>query len=228
MTARQFDADWSEEATLRDGTRVVMRCVRPSDKALLERGFAHLSPSSRFRRFFAAKHHLTSKELRYLTEPDGEDHVAIGALRPHPAGNEGLGVARFVRLVGEPEVAEAAGAVVDAYHGRGLGRLLLRRLISAAVEREVHWFRAMVLADNHAAFAMLRGLSPHLIEVERDDTSITVDVPLEAAQKPELWEELWKLVVDLLRLVAKQALDVRAVGHLLRGEQPGDGKAGEG
>ncbi len=85
---------------------------------------------------------------------------------------------------------------------------MLRRLISAAVERGVHWFRAMVLADNHAAFAMLRGVSLHLIEVERDDTSI--------------------LLVDLLRLVAKQALDVRAVGHLLRGEQPEAGKAGEG
>lgn len=54
-----FDADYAERVTLRDGTEVVVRPIRADDKELLRRGFLRLSPESRYRRFFAAKHDLS-------------------------------------------------------------------------------------------------------------------------------------------------------------------------
>lgn len=80
-TPRFFCDDYAELAELRDGTKVLLRLVRPSDKQLLLRGFEQLSARSRYLRFLVPKAVLTEDELRYLTELDGEDHFAIGAVR---------------------------------------------------------------------------------------------------------------------------------------------------
>lgn len=149
--------DFREEHALADGTRVVLRHVRPSDGAELRRAFERLTPESRYRRFFGGVTHLTDATLHYLTDVDGQDHVAIVALGESPdlKSEVGLGVARFVRLRDEPAVAEAAVTVVDDVQRRGLGRLLATTLADAARERGIHRFRADVLADNEPMRAIM-------------------------------------------------------------------------
>ena len=44
--------DFREAHVLGDGTRVVLRHIRPDDVAELRRSFDRLSPESRYRRFF--------------------------------------------------------------------------------------------------------------------------------------------------------------------------------
>jgi GNAT superfamily N-acetyltransferase len=140
------DASWREVVRLDDGTQVVLRLVRPDDKALIERAFGELSPESRFLRFFAAKTSLTPDELAYLTEMDQQSHLALGATTPD--GAEGLGIARFIRVPERPETAEAAVVVAEHLRQRGLGRRLLEHLVAAAQERGVERFRGEVLARN--------------------------------------------------------------------------------
>src|SRR5436305_11121880 len=132
---RRFDASWREEAVLEGGTRATLRMLGPDDKALLRAGFEQLSAASRYRRFHGPKASLSEAELRYLTECDGENHFAVGATAIIDGHEQGVGVARCIRLRDRPEVAEAAITVVDAWQGRGLGKLLLHRLMEAAHER---------------------------------------------------------------------------------------------
>jgi len=175
--------DLHERRTLRDGTHVVVRHIRPSDAQELRRAFDRLSPESRYRRFFGGVPQLTEASLHYLTDVDGRDHVAIVATTdgPEPDGATGLGVARFVRLRDEPTVAEAAVTVVDDYQRQGLGRLLARKLAEAARERGIHTFRADVLADNEP----MRGIMTDIGAVEREASAgvLTYDVPLDAAHQ---------------------------------------------
>ena len=147
--------------TVTGGERFVIREIRPSDKELLREGFSHLSPETIHRRFLSPKHKLSGAELRYLTEVDGHDHHAIVAL---PADDLGalVGVARFVRSAEDPETAEAAIVVGDAYQGRGLGKELALRLADAAREHGVRRFSAEMLSDNPAALALMRTLDRHL------------------------------------------------------------------
>jgi len=153
-----FGPDYVEHATLRDGTVAVLRAIRPDDKELLHRGFLRLSSESRYRRFFAAKNDLTADELRYLTEVDGVTHFALGAVSAD--GEEGLGVARFIQLDGEPGVAEAAIAVADEHQGKGLGSLLFQRLVAAAHERGVSRFRCEMLGHNQGMADLVLALAP--------------------------------------------------------------------
>jgi ribosomal protein S18 acetylase RimI-like enzyme len=165
MTApRSFSLDYVEPAVLGDGTRVRLRLVVPEDKDGLRAGFERWSPASRYSRFLASKATLSDAELAYLCDIDYENHFAIGAERDDDEASDqprvGLGIARFIRLADRPEVAEAAVAVADEAQRKGLGELLLRRLIAAAHERGIERFRFEVLGTNAGMVALLAKLAP--------------------------------------------------------------------
>ena len=141
----------------------LFRHIRPDDKGRLANGLAHLSPETRHRRFLMPKPRFSSSELRYLTEIDGFDHVAIVAVSAEDP-DVFYGVARFVRLREDPETAEAAIVVADQLQGKGLGRELGRRLADEARERGVKRFTASMLGDNAPAHALFRSISARLEE----------------------------------------------------------------
>ena len=156
-----FDKDYQETVILKDGA-AVLRLVLPSDKDLLVHGMEHLSARSRYYRFFAAKKILSQKDLCYFTEIDGLNHFAIGALRQtEKEDDQGLGVARFIRFTERSDAAEFAITVIDEIQGKGLGHILLLRLVAAARERGILTFHADVLADNKPMISLLRKVAPH-------------------------------------------------------------------
>jgi GNAT superfamily N-acetyltransferase len=146
---------------LKDGTRVVIRAIRPSDRACLEGSHGRFSDESMRRRFLQPKPRLTSAELRYLTEVDGENHYALVAT-PLDDLESVVAVARFVRLTDDPTAAEAAILVADELQGLGLGKRLAHELADAARARGIRRFTASMLSDNKAALALMRTLSDRL------------------------------------------------------------------
>jgi RimJ/RimL family protein N-acetyltransferase len=146
---------------LANGTPVLIRPIRPDDKALLADGLAHLSADSIRLRFMSPKPTLSSSELRYLTEVDGSDHVAfVAVLADDPAQLAGVG--RWVRLAEDPSTAEVAIVVGDPYQRQGLGRRLGALLADAARERGVARFSATMLAENVAAHRLFEAISQRL------------------------------------------------------------------
>ena len=77
----RINADYREEHVLADGTKVTLRLITPADAEPLRQGFLRLSPTSRYRRFLSGMSELSDDMLRYLTEVDGIDHVAVVLLR---------------------------------------------------------------------------------------------------------------------------------------------------
>jgi GNAT superfamily N-acetyltransferase len=148
---------------LDDNTPLIVRPIRPEDKALLVTGLAHMSPASRQARFLAPKQRFTLAELRYLTELDGIDHVAYVALRAD-APRELVAVGRMVRLNDDPRAAEIAIAVCDAWQRRGVGTLLGDILATAARDRDIRWLTATMAADNEAAHRLFNHVSTQLHE----------------------------------------------------------------
>lgn len=139
----------------------MFRHIRPDDKGRLAAALAALSPETQRRRFLMPKPRFSSSELRYLTEIDGFDHVAILAVLADDPESI-VGVARFVRLRERPDTAEAAIVVGDPFQGQGLGRELARRLADEALERGVVRFTATLLSDNVAAQRVFASLARRL------------------------------------------------------------------
>ena len=139
--------------TLRDGARVTLRQLTRDDQQRLAASFARLSDESRYRRFFTTKSELSDADLDYLVDVDHRDHEAIVAIDPET--NELVGVARYVRLTEDEEIAEVAVTVADDWQRRGLGRALLDRLTYRARQEGVRRFSALVQNDNRASLGLL-------------------------------------------------------------------------
>ena len=173
-----FDADYSETATLADGTQVLLRLVGPADKALLRRAFQDLSTESRYSRFFTHKAELSEAELEALTSMDGINQLALGAItfdaRREPIP---LAVARFVRVPERPAVADAAVAVVDAFQTRGLGTLMVQRLAAAARERGIVRFSCEFFLRNEKIRHLIECMAP-MTSYETDGEVAHVEIPV--------------------------------------------------
>ena len=146
--------------TLPDGTHIVLRPIEPGDKARLSLALGRLSQETIRKRFFAAKPRFTTSELRYLTEVDGRNHIALVALLADDPDSI-VGVARCVRL-SDPDTAEFAIVVGDPFQGRGLGTLLARELARAARAAGIRRFAATMLGDNDAVRRVMRTITAHL------------------------------------------------------------------
>jgi RimJ/RimL family protein N-acetyltransferase len=173
-----------EEHELADGTRVVFRPIRPDDADALRHAFERLSPGSRYRRFLGGVNELSDEMVRYLTNVDGENHVAICAtvLSLDLKEESIVGVARFVRLPDEPDVAEAAVTVIDDLHRKGLGRLLMMAIARAALEHKVTRFRGQVLVENAPMRHLLEEAGAVFKAQEGD--ALVFDVSLEPIAAP--------------------------------------------
>ena len=144
-----------------------MRPIRPEDAAL-ERAFVDgLSEQTRYFRFFYRLHELTPAMLARFTQVDYDREIALvavaddGAARSAPAF---VGVARYIANP-DGESAEFAVVVADAWQGRGVGRILMRRLIDCAKRRGLSRLEGAVLRAN----ANMRKFTEALGFVTHDD-----------------------------------------------------------
>jgi RimJ/RimL family protein N-acetyltransferase len=155
--------------------------VTPEHRERLRRGFAEASPETRYRRFLTPLSRLTDTQLEYLTHVDFVDHVAWGVETAED--QHGIGIGRWVRTHDDPDAAEAAVAVLDAYQGRGVGRGLLRLLTEQAILHGIRRFKAEVLAENEPMLRLLEDLGAEVRS--RNGAVLELEVPL-----PESIDEL--------------------------------------
>ena len=125
---------------------MLVRAICPDDAPGLAEAYEQLSETSRYRRFFAAKPHLSEQSLAYFTNVDHHDHEALIAVAP--GSGQLVGVTRFIRDPRQPDQAEVAVTVIDSWQRRGLGTVLLRELAQRAAEEGIRHFTAEILADN--------------------------------------------------------------------------------
>jgi RimJ/RimL family protein N-acetyltransferase len=89
----------------------------------------------------------------YLTRVDHEDHEALAALVA--ATGRGVATGRFLRDPADRKQAEVAIVVADDWQGRGVGAVLLERLVRRARAIGIERFTARMLVGNEAARRLL-------------------------------------------------------------------------
>ena len=169
--------------TLRDGRPVALRPVVPEDRARLAEGFAELSRESRRLRFLGSVSTLNEAQLRYLTEVDGVDHVAWGALDLTDLDRPGFGVGRMIRLGEGADVAEFSLTVLDTAQGLGVGQLLLAVLAVVAPGVGVRTLRGVVGRENERMSGWMFRLGA---EAVAGGSELTLDLrlPVDPAASP--------------------------------------------
>ena len=140
-----YPAELERDLTLRDGSVVRIRPIRPDDAPRLQALHSRLSGESAYQRFFAIVRKLPPDWARALANVDYQRRLALVVV----AGGDAdlVGVGRY-EPTNEADTVEVAFVVEDSWQNRGLGTILFDAILQAAVARSFRRFRAYVLADN--------------------------------------------------------------------------------
>jgi RimJ/RimL family protein N-acetyltransferase len=140
-----YPGELERELTLRDGSVVRIRPIRPEDAPRLQDLHSRLSGESAYQRFFAIVRRLPPDWARALANVDYQRRLAL--VVEAGANADLVGVGRY-EPTSEEDTVEVAFVVQDSWQNRGLGTILFGAILQAAAARSFRRFRAYVLADN--------------------------------------------------------------------------------
>lgn len=152
-----------------DGTRVMIRTMRPTDREIEDRFVRQLTPASKYYRFHAALRELTADMLDHFTRVDYPDEMALIATIDEGGAEREIGVARYVRT-SAADTAEIAVVISDEWQGKGIGGRILKDLRGIAQQAGIRHFEARVLPDNQRMLQLAQRLG-FRIKPRNDDPS---------------------------------------------------------
>jgi acetyltransferase len=138
-----------------EGRRVEIRPVKPEDLSLHEELFEQVAPADLRLRFFSSRRELPRSEVARFVQIDYAREMAFVAI-DHPAG----GIRQMLGLVQaacDPDNIEAEVAILvrSDLKGRGLGRLLMDRMIAYLRDHGTQRLAAHVLQENEVMRALV-------------------------------------------------------------------------
>ena len=146
---------WIE--ALRDGTRVLIRPLRPEEREFEAEFIERLSPEARRFRFLCDFKEPSKSLLDELMKVDYTHEMAFVALVHDNGHLREIGVSRYATS-GDGQQCECAVTVADEWRHRGLASLLMHHLIDVARKNGL---RKMFTIEDPANEAM-RELAGHL------------------------------------------------------------------
>lgn len=133
--------------TLNDGSPVLIRPLRPEDRQRETNFINRLSEQACRFRFLGNLKEATPALLDQLMDVDCQDRMAFVALAHDNGELREVGVSRY-SASGDDKQCECAVTVADDWRHRGLGVLLMRRLIDIARKNGFRRMFSIDAADN--------------------------------------------------------------------------------
>lgn len=160
---RPYPVQYVQEAETSDGEEVTLRPIRPEDEPLMVKFHESLSDRSIYMRYFHMMNldqRTTHERLTRICFIDYDREMALVAERrdPETGEREIMGVGRLSKQGGRDDEAEYSILISDPFQGKGLGSLLLGRLLEVGRAEGLHRITAEILYDNRAMQAISRKL----------------------------------------------------------------------
>jgi acetyltransferase len=152
------------------GALLLVRPIRPEDGERLSAFYAKASPADMRLRFFMSRREVPHSELARYSQIDYDREMTFIALAASQAGEPTM-VAE-VRAVCDPDNlrAEFAIQVASEWQGKGLGRLLLNKLIRYLRERGTAEMVGQCLRENIAMTSLARSKGFEVLTDSSQDT----------------------------------------------------------
>ena len=183
-----YPTELIDEVRLRDGRSVLVRPVLPLDASMHRAFVQSMSPATRRNRFHAGVADLPDPVLRYLTDVDHVDHLALVGEVDEAAGARAVAEVRWVRRTDEPDAADFAIAIADDCQGSGLGNALLDMLQRSAAARGIDRLCGHVLRNNLRMSRWLEARGWRMGHDQDDPGVVCAELPL-ATSAARSWRE---------------------------------------
>lgn len=172
LAIRPYPDQYMKQAELKNGMSVLLRPIRPEDETSLVEFHKELSSGSVRQRYFAfvsLNQRIAHERLVRICFNDFDREIALVA----EYQGRIIGVIRLSRIPGSDK-SELTMIILDAYHGIGLGTLLLDVAILVAIEEGIQEISAHILDENsgmlhickNANFTIQKTEEPHIILAE--------------------------------------------------------------
>lgn len=169
-------------AALENGTKVCIRSVRPADEQRMREGIEHMSAQSRYLRFFSPQPMPSNAVIGRLLDADGHRHLAWGAIDSDASDHPAIGAVHAVRDETMNSSAEFSVAIVDAYHGLGLARMLIAVLLMNCRLEAIETLDIQILSENRAAARLATWLGAERRVAAHSVTEYVLDVEIALAK----------------------------------------------
>ncbi len=152
--------------TLRDGTEIFFRPVKPTDEPALSEMLYSLSEESVRTRYMTHTVVFPHRDIQRFTNIDYRQDIAIVGVIPRASGEEIVALAQYF-LDPKTRAAEVAFLVQDEWQKKGMGTFLLEYITQIAKQSGVKKFYAKVLPTNEPMLAIFHN-SGYKVNTEFD------------------------------------------------------------
>jgi acetyltransferase len=182
LSIRPYPVKYVGGWTMKDGSAVTIRPIRPEDEPLVAKFHETLSERSVYQRYLhmlKLSQRVAHERLTRICFIDYDREMALVAESKDQATGESriIAVARLKKTHGNNE-AEFALIISDEFQGRGLGAELLHRIVDVAKDEKLSRVTGDILPDN---FVMQRICEKIGFELKRSADDPVVKATLELA-----------------------------------------------
>jgi acetyltransferase len=176
---RPYPTQYVEPWTLKDGTPVLIRPIRPEDEPLMIRFHEKLSERTVYLRYFQPlklSQRVAHERLTRICFIDYDREMVMVTLRKHPESGqeEIIAVGRLSKLHGVNE-AECAVLIIDECHHQGLGTELYRRLLQIARAEGIQRLVSTMLTENREMRSICKRLG-FQIKIDTEDQLVQAEI----------------------------------------------------
>jgi acetyltransferase len=171
--------DFEKKVKLRDGTRVLIRPIKPEDKDLWVDFYLGLSKLSKYYRFFSSRPKPSNKMIKEYTEIDYVNNFALVAIIKEEGEKKMIGVARYVLIPkSEQKKAEVAVVIADKWQAKGLGTKMLMNLLDILIKRKIKKICGDIFLENDKMMQLV-GQSGFQLTSENEAGVKHFEIPLQ-------------------------------------------------
>jgi len=143
----EYPEELKRHVILKDGSKVLLRPIKPSDATLKQDLFYSLSKSSVVKRYLGPLKAMPLKRIwPYVIIDYNNEMVIVGTVQED--GSESIIAIGSYSRVPNTDLAEVALVVRDDWQNKGLGTILFNYLCEIAKKRGLAGFTAWVMMDN--------------------------------------------------------------------------------
>jgi acetyltransferase len=177
LAIRPYPSELEDQVTIGDSA-LLLRPILPEDEPSLQAAFAKLTPEQIRLRFFVPLKTLSHVMAARFTQIDYDREMVFVLTEPGPAGVTELYGVVSINADPDGERAEYAIMVRNDVSRRGMGTLLMRRIIDHARQRGIGQIFGDVLRENHIMRKLCHTLGFRETEVPEEPGIVRVVLPL--------------------------------------------------
>lgn len=176
LAIRPFPAEFVETVTLRDGQPILLRPILPEDEPIHAQFINSVSKEDLYNRFFSDVGEFNHEALANLTQIDYDREMAFVAVAFDDNGPSIIGVSRAL-ITPDNSDAEFAILVRSDLKGKGLGKVLMQKIISYCQAKGTKQISGMTMPTNRGMLSLAQSLGFEL-DVQFADGTADMVLPL--------------------------------------------------